>query len=183
MTVPSQSPHGSDGVDRGQLYLDFVVGIGVFLLAASFLFAFAPALFAPTETAPQDPLVADRTADRISGPMLGDASHPSVLRTGCAVAFFAQDEARCGFDPARPLTDQVGISSRYRLNVSLVRPRSGGAGRVTLCAGSGGIGPCGSTGSRAALGRPLPTHGVDVARAVRTVYVDGRDATLIVRVW
>lgn len=49
--------------ERGQTGLDFVIGIGIFLLAVGFLVAFAPNMVAPHSDSPELPLVADRAAN------------------------------------------------------------------------------------------------------------------------
>jgi hypothetical protein len=53
----THSPPGS----RGQLYLDFVVGIGVFVLALAFVLSVAPGMFSAFDDDPSRPLVADRS--------------------------------------------------------------------------------------------------------------------------
>lgn len=52
--------------DRGQTPIDFMTGMGVFLVAMAFLAAFIPAMFAPfQQPGIGDPVVADRSASHL----------------------------------------------------------------------------------------------------------------------
>jgi hypothetical protein len=174
----THSPPGS----RGQLYLDFVVGIGVFVLALAFVLSVAPGMFSAFDDDPSRPLVADRTADRLAGPMLGADRSQSALNATCVGEFFTRSGEDCGFDHGAAVADRVGIDSRYRLNVTLARPVSDTADRELLCFDGGYLVPC-SSGSALSDGEPLPAHDTTTTTSLRTVHVDGRDATLVVRVW
>lgn len=176
-------PDGSAAADRGQLYLDVVVGVGIFLLAVSFLIGATTGVFDAVDDGPERPLVADRTVDRLAGPLLGSDAGPSTLDEACTVAFFEQRTADCDFDPTRALTSQVGIGSGYDVNVSLVRPVGEGPTREVLCLDGDAIGRCDSGLPSASVGPPVPDSGASVAVAHRTVFVTGLDATLVVRVW
>jgi hypothetical protein len=167
---------------RGQLYLDFVVGISVFLLAMAFVLSFAPGMFGAFDADPSRPLVADRTTARLSGPMLGVEDSPSRLNTTCVEEFFTRSGGNCGFDHGAAVTAQVGVDPHTRLNVSLTRPVSDTNGRKALCIDSGTVLPC-PGGTTLTVGPSLPTHDTDTTAPFRTVHVDGRDATLDVRVW
>ena len=59
--------NGGRADERGQTAIDFVVGMGVFLLAVAFVFAFVPSMFAPF-FAPGigDPVTADRAANYLA---------------------------------------------------------------------------------------------------------------------
>lgn len=169
--------------DRGQTSLDFVVGVSVFLLTLALVFGFVPQLFAPFDADHEQPLVADRVADRLADGLLGSPAPPSTLEGDCVSAFFGAGTATgCGFDPSDPVTDRVGIGDRYELNVSIRRDIAPGNGTELLCTDSSGVGPC-AGGTRLAAGAPVPTDhdSVSTARRIRTV--DGRDVTLVVRVW
>lgn len=168
---------------RGQLYLDIIVGVGVFVLAIAFVLSFAPGLFTSFADDPSRPLVTDRTADRLSGPILGTDTRPSGLNETCTSAFLTQSGSVCEIDTDRSLTSQVGIRPIYRLNVSLARPQADAHTRATLCLDGGTIVSCAPGLDRATVGPPTPAHRTSTTTTLRTVHVSGRDATLVVRVW
>lgn len=60
--------------DRGQTGLDFVVGIGLFLLAMAFLVGFAPDMVASHADGPELPLVADRAANIAAAEIESDSA-------------------------------------------------------------------------------------------------------------
>lgn len=169
--------------DRGQLYLDYVVGIGIFMLAIAFVLSFAPGMFGTFADEPDRPLVADRSVDRLAGPMLGAETRPSTLNATCTAAFFHQSGSFCGFDTTESITAQVGMSSTSNLNVTLSRPVSTTSQRSVLCFDGNSVVPCRGGLTRATVGPPAPTTQASVTTAYRTIYVNGRDATLVVRVW
>ncbi len=180
MARHSRDPPGSD---RGQLYLDYVVGIGIFMLAIAFVLSFGPGMFGTFADEPDRPLVADRSVDRLAGPMLGAETRPSTLNATCTAAFFHQSGTTCGVDTTGSISEQVGIRATYSLNVTLSRPVSNDGEHTVLCIDGDSVVPCQGGLSRATVGPPAPTTQASVTTAYRTVYVDGRDATLVVRVW
>lgn len=169
------------GCHRGQTHIDFLVGVGVFLLTVGFVFAFVPGMVTPFAGGQEHPVVADRAGGALAEDLLADGS-PSVLNTSCTLAFFgAASDAGCPFDAAVPLTERVGIDARYRLNVSLKRADSGGID--VLCTDGTGVQPCASGGDRLAAGPAIPQDSNSVTVATRGVYVDGTTAVLEVSVW
>lgn len=176
------APPQSDGT-RGQTTLDFVVGIGVFLLVMGFAAGFVPEMYASFDDDPQRGLVADRTADRVVGTLVTDDGSPSVLNETCASAFLRQSGSVCGFDTANPLHEQVGIGPRYRLNVSLRRDTGSDPGLETLCHDGSDVTDCAGGGTALAVGPAVPSDRSSVDSARRLVHVDGRDATVVVTVW
>lgn len=106
-------------LDRGQTVIDFAVGAGVFLIAVGIVFAFVPTMFEPFSTAAgSSPVVADRTADHLTGSMVAaDPASPSVLSAACTAAFFGSNEtlgnaADCGFNASNATTDLLGVGDR-----------------------------------------------------------------------
>lgn len=168
------------GRSRGQTMPDFVVAVGIFILALAFVVAFTPQLLAPhggAETA----LVADRAAADLTGTHLaGDA--PGTLNATCTLAFFTgSGGSGCPFDPSRSVTEQLGVQTWYAVNVTLRRNVTGGPRAEVLCGDGGTVGPCGTT--RLARGPALPDRGRSVATARRAVAVGGNRAILEVNVW
>lgn len=118
----------SHGRTRGQTPIDFVTGMGVFLLAMAFLFAFIPAMFAPFQQAGiGDPVTADRSVSYLVEERLAadDAPHGVISATentsffdDCTGEDWLQDELNieqrsvrvsvgngtCGPEPARSVT-------------------------------------------------------------------------------
>ncbi|ATW87085.1 hypothetical protein halTADL_0268 [Halohasta litchfieldiae] len=105
--------------DRGQTVIDFAVGAGVFLIATGVVFAFIPTMFEPfASAAGSSPIVADRTADHLTGSLLvADPATPSTLSAACTAAFFSANEslgdaADCRFDASASTTTLLGIEGR-----------------------------------------------------------------------
>lgn len=155
------------GRDRGQTTIDFAVGATLFLLTIAFVFTFVPVMFQPFATSQSDPLVADRTANRLATDVLGDPAEPYVLNETCTTAFFAGTAPPTGCpDPTDgSLGDHpnpmLGVPDDTNLNVTLVDP----GGTVE-----------GSVGD--------PRAGAsDVITAQRRVLYRGESYELYVRVW
>ena len=163
--------------DRAQTVIDFAIGAGVFLIAVGVVFAFVPSMFEPFSTAGgSSPIVADRTADHLTGSMLAaDPANPSMLSAACTAAFFSGEEidgADCGFDPDEEITALLGTGDR---NVN-----------VTIRA----LGDSPSTGpaqTHPGIENPLTrgTDGIplDVSTASRIVLIEGDRYRLVVKVW
>lgn len=168
------------GPDRAQTLPDFVVGVAIFLIAVGFVFAFLPQMTTPYQDQ-EEAAVAERSASDLSQSLLAEPG-AAGLDEACTVAFFdGSVEPGCSFDGTDPLEEQLGISSRYSVNVTLEESASGGPGSETLCGDEGEIGSCGS--ERLALGPSVPGDGRSVASARQAVHVDGDDAVLEVSVW
>lgn len=171
-------------VGRAQTGIDFLIGMGVFLLTVGFIVGFVPGMFAPFTGDQQQQLVADRTADAlVHGLLAGDG--PSVLDTACTVAFFGVDnDATCPFDESDPVRDRVGFPAQYELNVTLERNVTGDAAREVLCGTAENVTACGPDAShRLTAGEQPPRQAGNVVTAARVAYADERDARLVVRVW
>lgn len=183
------NPGGSGQGDRGQTGLDYLVGIGVFLLTVGFVVAFVPGTLSPFTAGTEQPLVADRAADTVVAG-LADGPEPNVLNTTCTLAFFGVgSDTRCAFDGSETSEDDtlaaaLGLREFTRVNVTLERTVDGTATRE-ICSGTASppaIEAGGSGGTPLATGPPVPDDGA-VVTATRTVYVDGMDAVVVVRVW
>lgn len=170
--------HRSD--DRGQIYVDFLVGIVLFLVAMTFVLGFLPHLLAPYDDQ-ATPVVADRAAAGLGDALLVGDEDPGVLDVDCVDAFFLDGTADCGFDASDSVADRVGVDGTYRVNVSLTWNVTGDADPEVLCFNGGDVGACGTDPLTA--GPPVPDDHRAVAIERRTVAVDGRPATLEVRVW
>lgn len=174
---------GSSGtrVDRGQTSLDFLVGVSIFLLTIAFVIAFVAQLTAPYQ-AQEKPVVAERVASDLTESYLAESGTPSALDEDCTVAFFSQAGGEhCSFEPTDTLHEQLGLSSRYAVNVTLSRGVTEEGSPALLCATNGTIGACGS--NSLAIGEPVPDRSRSAATAKRTVHVGGMDAVLEVTVW
>lgn len=179
MDATKRGPRG----DRGQTALDLAVGIGVFLLVVTFAAGFMPEMYAPFDDEPQRPQVADRSADRLVATLAESPANPSVLNESCTVTVLRGTNAGCGYDPSEDLTEHLGVGSRYRLNVSLRRNVTADPGLELLCTDGSDVTDCTAGSDRLALGPAPPTDRSSVDTTRRVVYVDGRDATVVVSVW
>jgi hypothetical protein len=169
---------------RGQTSIDVVVAIGVFMLVVALVFTFVPDMFTSFDQGQQRPLVADRAADRLQDGLLGNATAPSQLDATCTYAFFGVGTASdCGFDLSNDLPRRIGVGSDYRVNVTLERDVSADPGAEILCTDGTGVQACTSGGSRLAAGPSSPRDSGSVEVTHRTLYLDGQDVTLVVRVW
>lgn len=174
-------------VDRGQTSIDFLVGIGVFLLTTGFIFGFVPGLLAPFGTGQSMPLVADRVADTLVEDQLVDGPDAERLNETCVLGFFnatLADGSGCSYDQTETdLAVRVGIDRRYHVNVSLVRTVAGQSTPEPLCADEDGFAACGPGSNRLAVGDRIPEAHGSVVSASRIVQVNGHDALVLVRVW
>ncbi|NHX36231.1 MULTISPECIES: DUF7287 family protein [Halolamina] len=159
--------------ERGQTVLDYAIGVGIFLVAVTFVVATIPGMFAPFVGA-GDAQIADRVATSVATERLGAPDEPYLLDRNCTVAFFDQLDggttvpSDCRFD-----TDATTIQGMFALEPGQamqirIENTGGGAAVVdgtTLAAGSD------------------PPSGVSVTTARRTVAIDGTTYWLEVRAW
>ena len=153
--------------------MDFAVGVGVFLLAVAFVFAFVPTILAPF-TGEDHTQLADRTATTLAGDWLGDPAEPNVLDPDCTVDFFEQFDggppggSDCRFPTgAATLSDAFGLDPATSVNVTVQHP---GGGTATV------------DGVDLEVGR-APTGSASVTTARRVVSLEERTYRLVVRVW
>ena len=166
---------------RGQTVIDFGIGAGVFIIAVGFVFAFVPSMFEPFSTAAgSSPIVADRTADHLTGTLLAaDPASPSVLSAACTAAFFGENEtlatnADCGFDANEPATELLGVDT-HNVNVTV---RELGDSPSTGPAVELSVDDIDYTLTRGTDG-PVS----DVSTASRVVLIEGDRYRLVVKVW
>lgn len=93
---------------RAQTSIDFVAGMGVFLLAMAFTFMFIPSMFAPFfGVGIGDPITADRSANFLAEDRLAADNAPvGVLSAAENASFFSECD---GVDWLR---DELGIEGR-----------------------------------------------------------------------
>lgn len=168
---------------RGQTTIDFAVGVGLFLITVAFVMATVPGMLEPFAHDQDDPLVADRVASQLAESHLGDPDSPGVLNQSCTVEFFEASGTSCGFDASESPTDQLNLGPRTSLNVSLRKTVSGGGEPEVLCLDGDDVEACGAGGSPMVRGADPPDSAGSVVSARRTVYIDGQDALLVVKVW
>lgn len=184
---PRRPPAPSDR-ERGQTSIDFLIGAGVFLLAVTFVFGVIPSMTEPFTGDQEQTLMADRLATQLGESYLGTSDDPTTLNETCTYAFFdaiAADGGDCpiGFEKSDDLPTRLGIDDRYRVNVTIERNLTAAAGREIVCHLNGSATACTGSGTPLADG-PTPTASTDsVVTARRTVYLDGSDHTLVVRLW
>lgn len=180
---------GDDG--RGQTSLDFLIGVGVFMLTIAFVVGVIPGLTDPFSGGQETPLVADRVASEVVEGMMVEPERSSVLNETCTYAFFGAgpgdgDDCSLPFDASEDdLPTRLGIDDRYSVNVTVERNVAGGADREIRCTNGETTGRCGflaGTETTLAIG-PRPADRRSVVSSRRTAYLDGRDVTVVVRVW
>jgi hypothetical protein len=122
-----REPHTQEGRDRGQTAQDFAVGIGLFLLAVAFVFAFVPQVVSPYDVGigASESSQADRAATMIVG-NLSVEDRPNELDNSSTTSYFSSasvDELR----------NRTGLPFSSRINVTVRnvetgnQPWSGGA--------------------------------------------------------
>ncbi|KPN31412.1 hypothetical protein SY89_02158 [Halolamina pelagica] len=159
--------------ERGQTVLDYAIGVGIFLVAVTFVVATIPGMFAPFVGA-GDAQIADRVATSLSTERLGSPDEQYLLDRSCTVAFFEQLDggaavpADCRFDSsATTIQEMFALDDGQAVQIT-VENASGGAAVVdgtTLSAGDD------------------PPSSVSVTTARRTVAIDGTTYWLEVRAW
>jgi hypothetical protein len=127
-----REPHTQTGRDRAQTAQDFAVGIGLFLLAVAFVFAFVPQVVSPYDVGigASESAQADRAATMIVG-NLSVEDRPNELDHDAADDYF---EPTPGNDVSvDQLRDRTGLPFSSRINVTVRnvetgnQPWSGGA--------------------------------------------------------
>lgn len=161
---------------RGQTGIDFVVGMGIFLLTIGFVVAFVPGLLTPFSDETTGPLVADRVADDLVGATLLTGPGSSTLDVESTRAFFAQD--------IDSVSHGLAVPSSTHLNVTVERDVPGTSRRKVLSLSA--------DDSRLALGEPAPASGGSVSIAARVVALeddavvetlDNDAVVVVVRIW
>jgi len=183
--VAPDSRRGTVGDDRGQTTLDFVIAIGIFLLAVAFVFVFMTNMMGPFTQDASQGMVADRVVDAVVSDLTVAADSPTELDETCTVAYFTRVAAGdCPFDVSASLTDQAGVSPLVDVNVTIGHPVAGGPGLDVLCTDGVSIEPCSGDGQRLQVGPPVPeSASTTIATARRSVVIDGRIAVVDVQVW
>ena len=166
---------------RGQTVIDFAIGAGVFIIAVGIVFIFVPSLFEPFSTAAgSSPIVADRTADHLTGSMLvADPATPSTLSAACTAAFFGEnetlaDDAGCAFTTEDPTAELLGVGNRD-VNVTIRAlddsPSTGPAQTRSV------------DGTEYTLTRGTDGLQSEVSTASRIVLIEDQRYRLVVKVW
>jgi hypothetical protein len=188
-TRSSEEPQAG-AASRGQTNLDFAIGISIFLGVLIFIFLFVPGLLSPfTASAQAQTVTADRAVDHLTKSVLGSPRSPYSLRTDCTVQFFANETA-CAFAEG-PVAEQLGLDpATQNVNVTVVGNASSTAtARDTLCWDDSddslvAATTCSNAGDVVLMrGQPLPAGNEATVTALRVVWIDGKDVTVVVEVW
>nr|WP_328765668.1 hypothetical protein [Halomicroarcula rubra] len=131
---------------------------------------------------------ADRAADHLTKSVLGSPRDPHSLRTHCTVQFF-ENTTGCAFSPA-PIAKQLGLDpATQSVNVTVVGNASSTVtSRDTLCWDYGNDSlvastACPSTGTNLTRGETVPAGNEATVTALRVVWLNGADVTVVVEVW
>lgn len=172
----NRRPPGDRTIDtaRGQTTLDFVLAIGVFVVAVAFVFGFVPGMLDPFTQDQAEGQVADRVADAVVDDLADDVASPAELNETRTTAYF---------DGGSDLAERVGVAPTYGINVTVGRPTDGESGSTVLCGAGGAIQPCAAGGDALQMGEPMPASSTTEATARRAVIVDDQVAIVTVRVW
>jgi hypothetical protein len=171
---------------RGQTTIDFAIGTSVFLLTVAFAVAFVPGILQPfTGGAQEEMATVDRAAATLAADLLGGPEQPYLLNETCTEAFF-NDTSACGFDGSHSVRERLGLDDRQRINVRIVGEDTDGDGTAdVLCRTADGNvteSPGASCQTTFVAGESVPGEGADVVGR-RAVYIEGQDASVLVRMW
>lgn len=175
---------------RGQTTIDFAVGISIFLVVLIFIFSFVPTLLEPfTAVKQEDPVVADRVADRLSQGALGSPDQPYILDRTCTVEFFAtmgsSPPSDCRYT-GQELSSRVGMDDSVFLNVTITGNISGNSETETVCWDDTDTVLVSRSASDCdtpfVAGETVPEESASVS-AGRVVHLRNQDLTLEVVVW
>ncbi|MFB6360996.1 MAG: hypothetical protein ABEH59_06700, partial [Halobacteriales archaeon] len=164
---------------RAQTTIDFLIGMGVFLLVVGFVLGVIPSMVDPFSDSQETTIVADRIATQISEGMLADPDRPTVLNQTCVNEFFNESLAS-GADCPVPfdateedLATRLGVQDRQSINVTIKRDLDNPPdGQLDQLATDGEkVSASGST--TLAAGPPVPT-GRSIVAASRTAFLDGK---------
>lgn len=170
--------------DRGQTTVDFAIGVGLFLITVAFVMATVPGMLEPFAHDQDDPLVADRTASQLAEGHLGNPRTPGTLNETCTYSFFEEtDVSACAFDGSEPVTEQLNLGNRHSVNVTIRRTVAGIGDPELMCLLANTVVPCSIGGSPMVRGPIPPDSAGSVVSSRRTVYLDGIDVFMEVKVW
>lgn len=178
---------GSNRGRRGQTTVDLLVGMSVFLITAGVVIATASGMVDPYVGDQEYPLVADRTTALLAEGMFVTGTGPSVLNETCTFGFFndSMGEGTCAIpydETEADLTERLGLTAWYSLNVTIRRNTTGTADLDVVCTDGDSLQPCTAGGTRLSAG-PTPPDSGSVFSASRGAYLQGRDVVIEVVLW
>jgi hypothetical protein len=173
--------------DRAQTTLDLLVGVSVFLITAGFVIATASGMVDPYVGDQEHPLVADRTTALLAEGMFVTGDESGNLNETCTYGFFDSGlgEGSCAipYDEAESdITERLGLTSWYAVNVTIRRNTTGDADPDVLCTDGDSVQPCTAGGTRLSTG-PKPPDSGSVFSASRGAFLDGKDVVVEVVLW
>ncbi|MFB6353663.1 MAG: hypothetical protein ABEJ92_06210 [Halobacteriales archaeon] len=163
-----------------------MIGAGVFLLVVGFVLGIIPGIIDPFSDSQETTIVADRLATQVAEGMLGEPSRPTVLNETCTFAFF---NASLGNGEGCPvpfhettndLNARLGVQDRQSINITIKRDLDADGDLEQLATDGDTVSTTGHT--TLAIGPAVPPSRSVVA-ASRTAFIDGKDVTVVVRVW
>jgi len=172
--------------DRAQINFDFAVGVSLLAISMIVALTMVPSLFGGvTEGRIQgDQVAADRIAANLVEGDLGDAARPNELDADCTVALFDVSVSHCGFDAtgSEPLRENVGVTDR-NVNVTIVRDDDVQCWQDDGEGGLSGEDPACDPGELRLSGGGNAESGNELASATRAATLEGKQVTVLVRVW
>lgn len=183
---PDSRTSSPSTTDRGQTPLDFVVAVGIFIIVIGFVFSVIPNLVDPFSGDQEKTLVADRLGTQISEGMLAEPDRPTVLNETCTFGFFDEnlgsgDGCPVPFDAGEDdLPTRLGVRDHHSINVTIKRDVDGDGDFELLSTDGDTVSTTGST--TLAIGPDVPAQ-QSVVTASRTAFIDGKDVTVVVKVW
>ncbi|WP_340820200.1 hypothetical protein [Methanolobus sp. WCC4] len=155
--------------DHGQMHIDYLIGIAIFLTSVIFVFSYTAGLFTPFQSNSDEvTLIADRISTNVieQSTSAGNPRTPNLLNSKKVDNFFTQMNANY-----EGTIDHYGMNSSfltYELNITMQNITAGSIDH--------------------SAGKPLPLQG-NIGQTKRIVLVENEStgdkvqATLFVRVW
>jgi hypothetical protein len=180
MTKPNLFKRKLRGNDEGQVTIDYLIGITIFIVALFFIFQYTAGLFTPFQSNSDEvTLVADRLATSITENKIssGDINTPNLIDENRTGNYFYLLSTSSGYTNETKNLGLRGEYHRYNLNVTL----GNSSGIIKLATTNHGeiTGASGST---------LPLSG-NIGQTKRIVLIENTEtgqtetAILSVRVW
>lgn len=185
MTANRRSSESAPDPGRGQMSIDFLIGIGIFLATIGFVSVFITGVVTPFSENQAQPLVVNRAAEHLVEDSLASQTDPNRLNRTCTLAFFGgAGSSGCAFVSSDALTQRVGISDHWDLNITVEENDPLAAGNEILCMDpTANLQSCSLGGTKLAAGGNAPAESNSIATSIRIVSLDKQDVVVKVRLW
>lgn len=107
------------GDQSGQMSLDFLIGLGIFLMAFIFVLTFVPSMLVPFQSSSDDlTMTADRVStELVDNILIANGSTPNVINQTITASFISELNTPASYDTVRK---SIGLNGTrlYNINVT-----------------------------------------------------------------